>query len=37
MSDLNNQNDGDSRADAMASIAVVLIVVTAFVYWLSTM
>ena len=36
MTDLNNQNNGDSRADAMAAIAVVLIVLTGVIYWLAT-
>jgi hypothetical protein len=36
MSDLNSQNDGDGFADAVAAIAVVLILVTGVVYWLST-
>ena len=36
MSDLNSQNDGDGFADAVATIAVVLILVTGVVYWLST-
>ena len=37
MTDLNNQNDGDATADAIATIAVVLIIVTGVIYWLSTL
>jgi hypothetical protein len=36
MTDLNNQDDGDGKADAIAAIAVVLILVTGVIYWLST-
>ena len=36
MTDLNNQDDGDGKADAMATIAVVLILVAGVIYWLST-
>jgi len=37
MTDLNNQNSGDSRADAIATIAIVLIVLTGVIYWLTTL
>ncbi|MGB1290059.1 MAG: hypothetical protein ACPG5F_03460 [Porticoccaceae bacterium] len=33
MTDTNNQSSGDSKADAIAAIATVLIVLTAVVYW----
>ena len=36
MTDTNNQNSGDSKADAIAAIATVLIVLTAVVYWVSS-
>jgi len=36
MTDVNKQNDGDGKADAMAAIAVVLIVVTGVIYWLTS-
>jgi hypothetical protein len=36
MTDANNQNDGDVKADAVAAIAVVLIIVAGVIYWLST-
>jgi diacylglycerol kinase len=31
----NEFNDDDSKADALAAVAVLIIVVTAVVYWLS--
>ncbi len=37
MTDLNDQNNGDSTADAIATVAVVLIVLTGVVYWLTTL
>lgn len=37
MSDSNNQDHGDSKADAIASVVVIFVVVTAVVYWLSTL
>ena len=37
MADLNNQNEGDATADAFAVIAVVVIVLTGVIYWLSTL
>lgn len=36
MTDTNNQSSGDSKADAIAAIATVLIVLTAVVYWVSS-
>ena len=36
MTEENNQNAGDETADAIAAIAVVLIIVTGVIYWLST-
>jgi hypothetical protein len=36
MTDSNNQDRGDSVADAIAAIAVVTIIVVAVVYWLTT-
>jgi hypothetical protein len=36
MTDSNNQDSGDSTADAIAVVAVVIIVMTAVIYWLST-
>jgi len=37
MTEANNQNNGDAKADALAAVAVVLIVVTGVIYWLSTL
>ena len=37
MADLNNQNEGDATADAVAVIAVVVIILTGVIYWLSTL
>jgi hypothetical protein len=38
MSNQPDQNDnGDAKADAIASVAIILIVLTAVVYWLSTL
>ena len=37
MVDLNNQNEVDATADAFAVIAVVVIVLTGVIYWLSTL
>ena len=36
MNDTNNQSSGDSKADAIAAIAVVVIVLAAVVYWVSS-
>jgi hypothetical protein len=36
MSSFNNQDDGDGMADALAAVAVVLILVTGIIYWLTT-
>lgn len=36
MTDSNNQASSDSKADAIAAIAVVIIVLTAVVYWVSS-
>ena len=37
MADINNQNEGDDKADAVAVIAVVVIILTGVIYWLSTL
>jgi hypothetical protein len=37
MSDNNHQDNGDSKADALAAIVVIFVAVTAVVYWLATM
>ena len=37
MSDSNNHDNGDSKADAIASVVIICVVVTAVVYWLSSM
>ena len=37
MSDSTNHDDGDSKADAIASVVIICVVVTAVVYWLSSM
>jgi len=36
MTDSNDQDRGDSIADAIAAVAVVTIIVVAVVYWLTT-
>lgn len=36
MTDVNKQNKGDGKADAIAAIAVVLIIVTGAIYWLAS-
>lgn len=36
MSSSNKQDDGDGMADALAAVAVVLILVAGIIYWLTT-
>ena len=36
MSSFNNQDDGDGMADALAAVAVVLILLAGIIYWLTT-
>ena len=36
MSSLNNQDVGDGMDDALAAVAVVLILVAGIIYWLTT-
>ena len=36
MTDVNKQDDGDGKADAIAAVAFVLIVVIGVFYWLTT-